>query len=206
MHHVTETRQKMNQVGVSTCRVHSCSRTSTTTTATTTTMALKAAPSVASLTRQISELDISSKLDKPARQLGGTSLHKSASQTQMSKLLTKYAAPHPHTQNSSATTMSKLAAMASQSQLSKQETSTGPPSPGRGATKQGIDIGHYDGGLELDNEKRGSQVFGEAAEDLALDSSLSKYVHHTVPSGRFLMSHHRTEHGRRANGACTRSK
>ncbi|KAH8114812.1 kinase-like protein [Phellopilus nigrolimitatus] len=36
-----------------------------------------------------------------------------------------------------------------------------------------MDIGQYDGGFEIENEKRGSAVFGEAAELLALDSSLS---------------------------------
>ena len=40
--------------------------------------------------------------------------------------------------------------------------------------KPTIDIGHYDGGLELDNESRGEKVHGEAAETLALDSSVSQ--------------------------------
>ena len=34
-----------------------------------------------------------------------------------------------------------------------------------------MDIGQYDGGFEIENEKRGSTVSGEAAEILALDSS-----------------------------------
>ncbi|KAL5519789.1 hypothetical protein ACEPAG_1449 [Sanghuangporus baumii] len=34
-----------------------------------------------------------------------------------------------------------------------------------------MDIGQYDGGFEIENEKRGSTVHGEAAEILALDSS-----------------------------------
>jgi len=38
-----------------------------------------------------------------------------------------------------------------------------------------MDIGKYDGGLEIDNEKRGEKVYGKAAEDLALDSSVSEY-------------------------------
>lgn len=37
-----------------------------------------------------------------------------------------------------------------------------------------IDIGQYDGGLEIENEKRGERVYGEAAEELALDSSTSR--------------------------------
>ena len=44
-------------------------------------------------------------------------------------------------------------------------------------TKQpAIDIGKYDGGFEIDNAKRGEKVYGEAAEDLALDSSVSRYA------------------------------
>ncbi|KAI6030823.1 kinase-like protein [Pisolithus orientalis] len=37
-----------------------------------------------------------------------------------------------------------------------------------------INIGKYDGGFEIDNEKRGEKVYGEAADDLALDSSTSR--------------------------------
>jgi hypothetical protein len=37
-----------------------------------------------------------------------------------------------------------------------------------------LQIGKYDGGLEIDNEKRGSTVFGQAAKDLALDSSIGR--------------------------------
>ncbi|KAG6885727.1 Serine/threonine-protein kinase ark1 [Termitomyces sp. T32_za158] len=40
--------------------------------------------------------------------------------------------------------------------------------------QQSIDIGRYDGGLEIDDEKRGQVVYGEAAEQLALDSSVSR--------------------------------
>lgn len=36
-----------------------------------------------------------------------------------------------------------------------------------------MDIGQYDGGFEIENEKRGSAVHGEAAEILALDSSFA---------------------------------
>ena len=39
-----------------------------------------------------------------------------------------------------------------------------------------MDIGTYDGGFEIENEKRGSAVFGKAAELLALDSSRLAYV------------------------------
>jgi aurora kinase len=58
----------------------------------------------------------------------------------------------------------------------KANTMTNPPPPGKGAIQPGIDIGRYDGGFEIDDEKRGEKVYGEAAEDLALDSSVSRYV------------------------------
>jgi hypothetical protein len=46
--------------------------------------------------------------------------------------------------------------------------------PTTAASKPPVDIGKYDGGLELDNESRGERVFGQAAEELALNSSLSR--------------------------------
>lgn len=46
--------------------------------------------------------------------------------------------------------------------------------PATAASKLPIDIGKYDGGLELDNESRGERVYGQAAEELALNSSLSR--------------------------------
>ena len=46
--------------------------------------------------------------------------------------------------------------------------------PTTAASKPLVDIGKYDGGLELDNESRGERVYGQAAEDLALNSSLSR--------------------------------
>ena len=46
--------------------------------------------------------------------------------------------------------------------------------PTTSASKTPIDIGKYDGGLELDNESRGERVYGQAAEELALNSSLSR--------------------------------
>ena len=36
------------------------------------------------------------------------------------------------------------------------------------------DIGNYDEGLALENEKRGEKIFGEAAQDLALDSTIAQ--------------------------------
>lgn len=46
--------------------------------------------------------------------------------------------------------------------------------PTTATSKPPIDIGKYDGGLELDNESRGERVYGQAAEELALNSSLSR--------------------------------
>ncbi|KAF7317668.1 Kinase-like protein [Mycena kentingensis (nom. inval.)] len=46
-----------------------------------------------------------------------------------------------------------------------------PNPPAKSAAKPVLDIGSYDGGLELENEKRGDVV---TAEELALDSSMSK--------------------------------
>jgi aurora kinase len=37
-----------------------------------------------------------------------------------------------------------------------------------------LDIGKYDGGLDLENDTGGEKVEGEAAKDLALDSSQSR--------------------------------
>lgn len=41
---------------------------------------------------------------------------------------------------------------------------------------EAIQLGAYDGGLELENASRGEIVYGEAAEQLALDSSISRSV------------------------------
>jgi hypothetical protein len=57
----------------------------------------------------------------------------------------------------------------SQANVAKLLTKFAAPNP---FTNTSIDIGHYDGGLELDNEKRGERVYGQAAEELALNSSL----------------------------------
>ena len=46
--------------------------------------------------------------------------------------------------------------------------------PTTAVSKPPVDIGKYDGGLELDNESRGERVYGQAAEELALNSSLSR--------------------------------
>ncbi|KAF8895117.1 kinase-like protein [Infundibulicybe gibba] len=110
--------------------------------------------SVNSVTRQIASLEINSKKPGTTRPLHA----KQPSQTNVSKLLTKFAAPNPFPSTSS---------------LSKPAHSSSLRNPA-GATQPSIDIGSYDGGLETENEKRGEKVFGEAAEALALDSSVSR--------------------------------
>ncbi|KAF7371049.1 Kinase-like protein [Mycena sanguinolenta] len=102
------------------------------------------------LTSQMSGLDLS---HKPAHTSSFARAIPSK-QLNTAKLLTKFAAPNPY-QNQ--TNLSGLL-----------------PSSCSGTTEPAIDIGLYDGGLEAENEKRGDTVTGEAAEDLALDSSLSR--------------------------------
>ncbi|KAJ7230487.1 kinase-like protein [Mycena pura] len=113
--------------------------------------------SVGSVTRQIAALEISGPNSRPQAKTSSIArpfLAKQASQPNVAKLLTKFAAPNPH--------------HGSHSKLPP------PPSSRSDTVKPALDIGHYDGGLEIENEKRGDVVTGEAAEDLALDSSLSR--------------------------------
>ncbi|KAJ7652061.1 other/AUR protein kinase [Mycena polygramma] len=118
---------------------------------------------VGSVTRQIAALEISGSGSGFRPQASTSSIarpahNKQASQPNVAKLLTKFAAPN-------------LSKSKSQSTLSNLP----PPPPSRkDTTPPAIDIGTYDGGLELDNEKRGSAVSGDAAAELALDSSLSR--------------------------------
>ncbi len=126
--------------------------------------------SVASVTRQIAALDINGK--KTASSSTNRPTHtKHPSQSNVTKLLTKFAAPNPFP-NSIAKQPSALrhptTAAASSSHHATTSTKSDP--------RSGIDIGTYDGGLEIENEKRGERVYGEAAEELALDSSTSKYA------------------------------
>ncbi|KAF7306350.1 Kinase-like protein [Mycena indigotica] len=105
--------------------------------------------SVGSVTRQIAALEISSKGPQSSQPSGPKRPQhlKQPSQPNVAKLLTKWAAPNP----SAAVKKPVL------------------PRPG-----PSVDIGSYDGGLEIENERRGSTVSGPAAADLALDSSQSR--------------------------------
>ncbi|KAJ7924380.1 kinase-like protein, partial [Mycena leptocephala] len=114
---------------------------------------------VGSVTRQIAALEISgsnSRAPVPTSSIARPTHTKNASQPNVAKLLTKFAAPN----------------------LSKSQTNLAnlppPPSSRKNTTPPAIDIGRYDGGLESENEKRGDIVSGDAAAELALDSSLSR--------------------------------
>jgi hypothetical protein len=132
--------------------------------------------SVQSLTRQISNLDLNKQNAKPTHT-------KQPSQTNVSKLLTKFAAPNlaadaststkpvplGHARTNSTTSKTQPAPSALKKQASAASTISRPPSPSKKG--DGTDIGTYDGALDRDE---GELVYGEAAEDLALDSSECK--------------------------------
>ncbi|KJA16947.1 hypothetical protein HYPSUDRAFT_57943 [Hypholoma sublateritium FD-334 SS-4] len=123
--------------------------------------------SVNAVTRQIAALEISN-TKKPASTARAPATKQAAPPSgNFTKLLTKYAAPNPFTNASNKPT--------NPSSLRHPTPATQPAAakPGH-AAQRSIDIGSYDGGLEIDNEKRGERVYGEAAEELALDSSVSK--------------------------------
>jgi len=122
--------------------------------------------SIGAVTKQIAALEISAKKHNQTSHPGHT---KQPSQTNVAKLLTKYAAPNPPT--AKPTQPSSLRNPANVNAPAQTSKATAPSEP-----KPLLDIGKYDGGLELDNEKRGEKVFGEAAEALALDSSVSRCV------------------------------
>ncbi|EPQ54780.1 kinase-like protein [Gloeophyllum trabeum ATCC 11539] len=130
---------------------------------------------VGSITRQIAALELSAKQNTTANKTRPT--HQKQGSGNVSKLLTKFAAPNPPTSKS-------IKPQASNSSISRLPTaggqvggkSTKAPTPlSREATQPAIDIGKYDGGLEIDEENRGKRVYGEAAEDLALDSSVIEH-------------------------------
>jgi hypothetical protein len=142
---------------------------------------------IGAVTRQIAALEISNKQNKPATATGGSSLRtahsKQASQEKVTKLLTKFSAPNPfssskpaqgsslrHPTNATNQHAASSSASSSKSNLATKSTAPAP-----------LDIGTYDGGLETENEKRGEKVYGEAAEELALDSSVSGCVVFCVP-------------------------
>ena len=60
--------------------------------------------------------------------------------------------------------------------MSRVNSASAPPTAAELRTMDAMQLGAYDGGLELENASRGEIVYGEAAEELALDSSISRLV------------------------------
>jgi hypothetical protein len=119
--------------------------------------------SVGLVTRQIAALEISA----PKHTVAPRAHIKQPSQTNVSKLLTKFAVAN-----------APISAAQQQQPSSSSAPPSRPASPAvaTGTGKPGIDIGRYDGGFEKDDEVRGEKVYGEAAKELALDSSASRYA------------------------------
>ncbi|KAM6494061.1 other/AUR protein kinase [Amanita muscaria] len=139
------------------------------------------ASSIGSVTRQIAALEITSQKDtttastKPSTSRVPSHV-KQPSQSNVAKLLTKYAAPNPYGSSKplQPSALRNLKASSSVPSLTatQQQPSTSKSQQTVGVTHPQLDIGHYDGGLELENEKRGEKIYGEAAQELALDSSV----------------------------------
>lgn len=136
--------------------------------------------SINPVTRQIANIHISSSQPTNPRPLGHT---KQPSQTNVTKLLTKYAAPNPHAAKPPSRVPSPTKPLASRSKPVD-------PQPAPSSSKPVLEIGKYDGGLELENEERGTVVEGAAARALALDSSMiqvnptPKWTLHSFEIGR----------------------
>jgi hypothetical protein len=179
---------------------------------------------VASIARQLTNLDLNATKTNPQSQhhqqqpnRTQTALAKHPTQPNVTKLLTKYAAPHPFNGNPSSNkpvftakpvANNKLAATNKPPVHTKPTHATATnnhgttkslkpsilkPAPAPVFTKPlsvkpPIDIGKYDGGFEIDDEKRGEKVYGEAAEDLALDSSMHEYASPTSFSYDFFFN------------------
>ena len=145
--------------------------------------------SVGSVTRQIAALEISSKQNgatKPSRPL-----QKTSSQTSVSKLLTKFAAPLPFPDAKPKPTVKAIPTRSARPPPPASQKPAAPtrtPSPPKPPSDREVDIGKYDGGFEIENEKRGETVDGEAAQELALDSSVSRSVLLSTVSPRILTS------------------
>lgn len=138
--------------------------------------------SVGAVTKQIAALEISSK-PNTTRPTGTTHQKKPSQNGQnVTKLLSKFAAPPPPAGVQKPTTTSSIPAKPSTRSASPTKaTAKAVPAPAPSA-QYTIDIGRYDGGFEIDNENRGERVYGEAAEQLALDSSVSRFVAALCPS------------------------
>ena len=130
---------------------------------------------IGAVTRQIAALEISAKQNGATKQ--SRPLQKTGSQNNVSKLLTKFAAPHPFPDpkaKPSAKTVPPKPANSTTHSAAKQPAPASQKPPSKLAADRELDIGKYDGGFEIENEKRGEAVEGEAAQELALDSSVSR--------------------------------
>jgi len=138
--------------------------------------------SVGAVTRQIAALEISAKQNGATKSTRPPSQKTMTSgQTNVSKLLGKFNPPHPFPDQkpkSSLRTGPPRPANSSQSTARQlAPASKKPPAPqSKSTSDRELDIGKYDGGFEIENEKRGEAVEGEAAQELALDSSVSRLV------------------------------
>ncbi|KAF8495714.1 kinase-like protein [Russula emetica] len=137
--------------------------------------------SVGAVTRQIAALEISTKQNGATKQTRSINHQKTTSQSNVSKLLTKFAAPNPFPESktkakaSTVKTVPPRPANPAHSAAAKQpQPAPAPASQPKPSSGRELDIGKYDGGFEIENEKRGEAVDGEAAQDLALDSSVSR--------------------------------
>ena len=155
----------------------------------TTRVVLHLMASVGSVTRQIAALEISAKQNGATRPPPTTSHLKKGSHSSQNvqKMLAKFAQPNPFPPGiQKATSTSSLASKSTRPASPTKTAPTPTPAPASAtttaptpaATQQAapkkVDIGRYDGGFEIDNETRGEKVHGEAAEHLALDSSVAR--------------------------------
>jgi hypothetical protein len=154
--------------------------------------------SVGAVTRQIAALEISAKQNGATK--SSRPLQKTGSQASVSKLLTKFAAPHPFPEPKPKTAVRTGPPRSAAPATSSQPATTRPPvtasqkapapkpapaskpSLSKPTAARELDIGKYDGGFEIENENRGEKIDGEAAQELALDSSVSRLVWSPSPS------------------------
>ena len=130
---------------------------------------------IGAVTRQIAALEISAKQNGASKH--SRPLQKTGSQNNVSKLLTKFAAPHPFPDpkaKPSVKTVPPKPANSTAHSAAKQPAPASQKPPSKPAADRELDIGKYDGGFEIENEKRDEAVEGEAAQELALDSSVSR--------------------------------
>ncbi|KDN45400.1 hypothetical protein RSAG8_04987, partial [Rhizoctonia solani AG-8 WAC10335] len=97
----------------------------------------------------------------------------------VSRLLTKFGSS---TATSRPSSRPPFGASSANSEPNMHAAASSRAGSGDGTAMNGIDIGSYDGGFEQENESRGQPVSGEAAMDLALDSSISNIYNGNRPT------------------------